>query len=82
MEGIHFNAVEIYDEPRKKILPRLDTKGYGPEMSESESAFLCGLIKKFRPDRIVEVGVAGGVLRQSFYSAFWNLKCRNASCIP
>lgn len=60
MEGIHFNAVEIYDEPRKKILPRLDTKGYGPEMSESESAFLCGLIKKFRPDRIVEAGVAGG----------------------
>ena len=29
-------------------------------MSESESAFLCGLIKKFRPKKILEVGVSAG----------------------
>lgn len=29
-------------------------------MSESESAFLCGLIRKFKPKKIVEAGVAGG----------------------
>lgn len=31
-----------------------------PEMTEFESAFLCGLLKKFRPKKIVEVGVAAG----------------------
>lgn len=60
MKGFNFNVVEIYEEPRKKILPKLDSKGYGPEMSEFESGFLCGLIKEFRPDTIVEAGVAGG----------------------
>ena len=29
-------------------------------MTEFESAFLCGLLKKFRPQKIVEVGVAAG----------------------
>ena len=30
------------------------------EMSEFESAFLCGLLKKFKPEKILEVGVAAG----------------------
>lgn len=30
-------------------------------MSEFESAFLCGLLDKFRPSKILEVGVAAGV---------------------
>ncbi|ORU00543.1 hypothetical protein D081_1066 [Anaerovibrio sp. JC8] len=30
------------------------------EMSEHDSAFLCGLIKKFAPKKILEVGVAAG----------------------
>ena len=29
-------------------------------MSEFESAFLCGLLKKFKPKKILEVGVAAG----------------------
>lgn len=81
MRGFNFNVVEIYEEPRKKILPKLDSKGYGPEMSEFESGFLCGLIKEFRPDTIVEAGVAGGVLQRLFCNAFWNLACMNVTCI-
>lgn len=29
-------------------------------MSEFESAFLCGLLKKFKPKKILEVGVSAG----------------------
>lgn len=32
----------------------------GAEMSELQHAFLCGLIKQYRPKKIVEVGVAAG----------------------
>jgi len=31
-----------------------------PEMTEFESAFLCGALKQFRPKKILEVGIAGG----------------------
>ena len=31
-----------------------------PEMSDFDSAFLCGLLEKYRPQKIVEVGVAAG----------------------
>ena len=47
-------------EPREKILPQLPACPHEPEMSESESAFLCGALKQFRPKKILEVGVAGG----------------------
>lgn len=62
---IHVNAIPLDYEPRNKILPKLpefvSPQGYRePEMSEFESAFLCGAIKQFRPKKIVEVGVAGG----------------------
>ena len=62
---IKINAIPLDYEPRKKILPKLpefvSAGGYRePEMSEFESAFLCGALKKFRPKKILEVGVAGG----------------------
>ena len=62
---IKLNEIALDYEPRKKFLPRLpeyvSPQGYGePEMSEFESAFLCGLLKQFRPKKILEVGVAGG----------------------
>lgn len=62
---IKINAMPLDYEPRKKILPKLpefvSPQGYRePEMSEFESAFLCGAIKTFRPKKILEVGVAGG----------------------
>lgn len=43
-----------------KIINRLTDNEYGSEMSERQLAFLCGLIKKYKPQKIVEVGVAAG----------------------
>ena len=62
---IKLNEIPLDYEPRKKILPRLPNyvspQGERePEMSEFQSAFLCGAIKKFQPKKILEVGVAGG----------------------
>lgn len=62
---INLNAIPLNYEPRNKILPKLHTcpnpnAKREPEMSEFDSAFLCGVIKKFRPKKILEVGVAGG----------------------
>lgn len=62
---IHINEMPMDFEPRRKILPQLpdyvSPQGERePEMSESQSAFLCGAIKKFRPKKVLEVGVAVG----------------------
>lgn len=48
--------VDLYEAPLKIIG---DTDAF-VEMTENELAFLCGLIKKFMPHKIVEVGVAAG----------------------
>lgn len=60
MNVFHMNQVEVFSEPRLKILPHLTSISNEPEMSPFESAFLCGLLKKYRPKKIVEVGIAGG----------------------
>ena len=61
---IHLNAISLDYEPRRKILFKLSSYGSGLErligMTESESAFLCGAIKQFRPKKILEVGVSTG----------------------
>lgn len=57
---MHVNEVELYSEPRNKILPLLPEINGEPEMSPFDSAFLCGAIRKFKPNKIVEVGIAGG----------------------
>ena len=63
---IRLNAMPMDYEPRRKILPRLpeyvDPRGYShvSEMSEFDSAFLCGVLKTFRPKKILEVGVSAG----------------------
>lgn len=57
---LHINEIELYREPRKKIEDIFVELPGEPEMTEDESAFLCGLIKKHRPLKIVEVGIAGG----------------------
>ena len=56
------NVIPDY-ESQKKILTKLRSamESYrGPEMSESESAFLCGFLKSYKPKKILEVGVANG----------------------
>ena len=62
---IHINEVPLDFEPRRKIFSKLCTcpnpnTRREPEMSEFDLAFLCGLLKIFRPKKILEVGVAGG----------------------
>ena len=63
---IRLNAMPLDFTPRRKILPQLpkyvDPRGYSHivEMSEFESAFLCGALKTFRPKKILEVGVSAG----------------------
>ena len=44
--------IELYIEP-------LNIK-YGAEMTDLQHALLCGLIKKYKPKKLVEVGVAAG----------------------
>ncbi len=57
---IRWNEVTPYEEPRKKILPRITQVDGEPEMSAGESAFLCGLIRDRKPSVFMEVGIAGG----------------------
>ena len=61
---IKLNAVSLDYEPRHKIMLKLSKLGSNLEllvlMNEIESAFLCGMIKKFHPKKLLEVGVAAG----------------------
>lgn len=57
---IHWDEVEFYYKPREIILSQLPYIPNEPEMSKNDSAFLCGLLKKYDPHKVVEVGVAGG----------------------
>lgn len=52
-----YKQIELYDL-REDILSKT-TESYC-EMTKPEHGFLCGLIKKFQPEKVVEVGVAGG----------------------
>lgn len=52
--------LELYLEPRIEALKKIPNIPNEPEMSEFDSSFLCGLIRKRLPKKIVEVGVAAG----------------------
>lgn len=56
-----YQQIEEYNEPRE-ILTQLKREGQiiDAEMSASEHGFLCGLIERFSPQKLVEVGVAAG----------------------
>lgn len=56
-----FHQVEEYRKPMEIISGMGgDAILRGTEMLESELGFLCGLIKRYRPKKMVEVGVAAG----------------------
>ena len=61
---INLNAVIEDYEPRKKILPKFSEHVNDIDkfvlMTYSQSGFLCGVLKKFRPKKILEVGIAAG----------------------
>ena len=50
-------TIELYKEPLK-VKDNLSENG--TEMTELQLSMLCGLIKEYRPEKIVEVGVAAG----------------------
>ena len=52
-----YQTVEPFEEPHE-ILKSM-AEGYC-EMNKQEHSFLCGLIRKYIPNKVVEVGVAGG----------------------
>lgn len=52
--------MELYYEPRNEAMKKITKVDGEPEMTEFESAFLCGLIKENRPKKILEIGVAAG----------------------
>lgn len=54
---IMYKSVEPFAKPHE-ILKSM-AEGYC-EMKEQEHAFLCGLIRECKPNKVVEVGVAGG----------------------
>ncbi len=56
----HVDQISLDYRPRERvarIVPELQT---GVLMYEFDSAFVCGLLQKFKPRRILEVGVANG----------------------
>ena len=61
-------------EPRKEALAKITKVENEPEMTEFESAFLCGLIKKNRPKKILEIGVAAGGTTAIILQCMYDLK--------
>ncbi len=54
-----YNEIELDYVPRRAISTLMNNWSE-PEMTEFESAFLCGVLEKFKPKKIVEIGVAAG----------------------
>ncbi len=62
-----YKSVELFEEPRA-ILEKM-SESY-VEMSPADHGFLCGLIKKYNPKKVVEIGVAGGGNNGRYYELF------------
>lgn len=57
----HVNEINLDYEPRQKVLSKLPPNAAAHvEMSDFDSAFLCGTLKKFQPRKILELGIAEG----------------------
>ena len=46
--------------PKNRILLRLPEIASHVKMDDQESAFICGLLEKCRPEKILEAGIANG----------------------
>lgn len=68
-----FRDISLYYEPRKECLNMYEWPETEPEMTEFESAFLCGMIRERKPTKIVEVGVAGGATTAIILKCIENL---------
>ena len=52
--------IDLYKEPLQIESELKKDIAYEAEMTEWELAFLCGLIKKYKPKKLLEIGVAAG----------------------
>ena len=66
--------MELVWEPRKEALAKISKVEKEPEMTEFESAFLCGLIKENRPHKILEIGIAAGGTTAIILQCLYDLK--------
>jgi hypothetical protein len=57
---IHWNEIELDYKPRNEIFEMVASYPGEPEMTIDQSAFVCGLLNKYTPHKIMEVGIAGG----------------------
>lgn len=57
---IQYNQISLDYDTREELFKIIDFGNAYAEMTYFDSAFLCGIIRKIRPKKIVEVGVAAG----------------------
>lgn len=55
-----YKEIDLDYQTRSNVLNIIDEVHGEPEMSEFESAFLTGVIKKSKPKKVLEIGVAAG----------------------
>ena len=55
-----YKEIDLDYQVRSNVLGIVDVVPGEPEMSEFESAFLAGVIKKSKPKKVLEIGVAAG----------------------
>lgn len=70
---------ELFYSPRETAQIFFSKDSVEPEMTPFESAYLCGIIKKYKPQKIVEIGVAAGattaVIMQCIKDIGYDTKC-------
>lgn len=54
------NKIRLDAEPRKQLMRIMPELNSYTEMSESQSAFLCGVLEWKKPQKILEIGIAAG----------------------
>ena len=56
----HIDSIQPDLSPRREILEKIPEISKTIKMYDIDSAFICGLLERFRPKKILEVGVFGG----------------------
>lgn len=76
-ERLDFIEEELFYEPREKALKLMNNFPNEPEMTEFESAYLSGLIRKFKPNKLLEIGIAAGATTGIIIQALLETRERN-----
>lgn len=60
MKSLFSDRNLLYYAPRQVVSEKIVFPSNEPEMTEFDSAFLCGLIREKKPRKILEIGIAAG----------------------